>query len=261
MKLRVLRGKKLDVKNIDIQLDKSVEIFASPYELAENFAEELISTITESAKKKKHFSLALSGGSTPELLFSVLGDNYSKYALWEFVHFFWGDERCVSPDHPESNYGMTLRKLFEKIEIPFANIHRIKGEDDPEKEAFRYSEEISDYTGKRDGLPLFDQIILGLGEDGHTASIFPGQIKSFNSDKICEVAVHPVTLQKRITLTGRVINNADSVAFLVTGKKKAGIIEKIFKKSPLALNYPAYHVIPVYGVLRWFIDEDAGRLL
>ena len=242
-------------------MDKSVKIFPTPYELAEKFAKELVNMITESAKKKKSFSVALSGGSSPELLFSVLGDHFSNSAPWEYVHFFWGDERCVSPDNAESNYGMTSRKLLEKINIPSSNIHRIKGEDDPEKEASRYSEEISDYTGKRDGLPLFDLIILGLGEDGHTASIFPGHKELLNSDKICEVAVHPVTLQKRITLTGRVINNADSVTFLVTGKKKADIVEKIIKKNASALNFPASYIVPVYGVLRWFIDEDAGRLL
>ena len=86
-------------------------------------------------RKKKPFSVALSGGSTPELLFSLLGDHFSNSATWEYVHFFWGDERCVPPDNPESNYGMTRRKLFEKIEIPTSNIHRIKGEEDPENEA------------------------------------------------------------------------------------------------------------------------------
>ncbi|MBE3084851.1 MAG: 6-phosphogluconolactonase [Bacteroidetes bacterium] len=236
-------------------------MFATPYELAEKFADGLISMIIESAKEKKFFSVALSGGSTPELLFSLLGDHFSKSVPWEFVLFFWGDERCVSPDNPESNYGMTRRKLLEKINIPSSNIHRIRGEDDPEKEASRYSEEISDYTGKRNGLPLFNLVILGLGEDGHTASIFPENKELLNSDKICEVAVHPLTLQKRITLTGRVINNADSVNFLVTGAKKADIVEKIIKKNPIALNFPASFIVPVYGELRWLIDKEAGRLL
>jgi 6-phosphogluconolactonase len=242
-------------------LDKSIQIFPTAEILARKFAEELINRIIESAKKKKTLTVALSGGSTPELLFSELGDHYSNSAPWEYVHFFWGDERCVLPGNQESNYGMTRRTLLEKIDIPLSNIHRIMGEADPQKEALRYSEEISDYTSKRDGLPLFDLIILGLGEDGHTASIFPGQKESFNSDKICEVSVHPVTGQKRITLTGRVINNADSVTFLVTGKKKVGIVEKIIKKRASARNFPAYYIVPVYGVIRWLLDEDAGRLL
>jgi len=242
-------------------LDKKVKIFPSPYELAEKFAEDLVIMINESAKKRKHLSVALSGGSTPELLFSILSGQFSDSALWEFVHFFWGDERCVPPEDPESNYGMTRRKLIEKINIPSANIHRIMGESDPEKEALRYSLEISEMTGNRDGLPLFDIVILGLGEDGHTASIFPGFEELFHSDKICEVAVHPTNGQKRITITGRVINNADLVTFLVSGKKKAGIVEKIIKKNRADLVFPASYVVPLNGDLRWYLDEDAARLL
>jgi len=242
-------------------LDKSIKIFSSPYELAEKFAEELVRMINESAKKGTLFTIALSGGTTPELLFSLLGDHFSKSAPWEYAHFFWGDERCVPPDDQESNYGMTQRKLFKKIDIPPANIHRIMGEEDPEKEASRYSREIAMNTSKRDGIPIFDMIILGLGEDGHTASIFPGHPELFHSEKICEVAAHPVTLQRRITISGNVINNADSVVFLVTGKKKADIVGKIIKKKELSLNFPASYIVPVYGVLSWYIDEDAGMLL
>lgn len=242
-------------------MDKAIKIFSSPYELAEKFAEDFIGLIIESTKNKNQFSVALSGGSTPELLFSVLGDNFSKSAPWEFVHFFWGDERCVSSGNSESNYGMTSRKFLEKIDIPNSNIHRIIGENNPEKEASRYSKEIIKYTKNRCGLPLFDLIILGLGEDGHIASIFPEQLELFNSDKICEVAIHPETLQKRITITGNIINNADSVAFLVNGKKKAGIVEKIIRKSELVLNFPAFYVVPAYGVLSWYLDKDAGSLL
>ena len=242
-------------------MDESLKIFPTPDKLAEKFAEEMVSIITRSVKQKKLFSVALSGGSTPELLYSVLGEHYPKLEIWEFVHFFWGDERCVPPDDPESNYGMARHRLFEKIIILSSNIHRIKGENDPYREAQRYSEEISEYVRKKNDLPSFDLIILGLGEDGHTASIFPGNKDLFFSEKICEVALHPVTQQKRITLTGKVINNADFVAFLVTGNKKAEIVEKILKKNSLAINYPASYIDPVHGVVKWFIDKEAGRLL
>jgi 6-phosphogluconolactonase len=242
-------------------LDNLIKIFPTPFELAERFAEELVNMIKEATKSKKNFSVALSGGSTPELLFSVLGDHFSNSVSWEFVHFFWGDERCVSPEDPESNYGMTRRKLLGKIDIPSANIHRIKGEENPEKEASRYSVEISDCTAKRNGMPVFDLIILGLGEDGHYASIFPGNNELLNSVKICEVAVHPVTLQKRITLTGRVINNADFVTFLVTGKYKADIVAKVINKSISSIDFPSSAVVPEYGLLTWFLDKDAASLL
>jgi len=240
---------------------KNVKIFPSPYDLAEKFAEEMVNMIAESAQKQKQFTIALSGGSTPELLFTLLSEKFAESVPWQYVHVFWGDERCVAPDNAESNFGMTMKKLLGKIEIPFMNIHRIKGEDDPENEALRYSDEILIHTMNRNGLPLFDLIMLGLGEDGHTASIFPGHLELLNSDKICETASHPVTHQKRITLTGKVINNADAVTFLVTGKKKESIVEKMFKKDPTALNYPASYIVPVYGRLTWYIDKEAGRLL
>jgi 6-phosphogluconolactonase len=242
-------------------LNKTVKIFPSPYELALKFAEELALMIKVSAEAKKPFTIALSGGSTPEVLFALLGDKYAKSIPWEYIHFFWGDERCVAPDASESNFGMTSSTLLSKIEIPLMNIHRVRGEDDPEMEATRYSEEILHFIRKRDGLPVFDLILLGLGDDGHTASIFPGHLNLFDSDKICSTAFHPVTHQKRITITGRVINNADNVTFLVTGKKKEDIVEKIFRNKPEALNYPAYYIVPVYGSLNWLLDENAGRLI
>ena len=244
-----------------IKLKKSVKIFPTPYELAEKFAEEMVNAVIERSGVKKPITVALSGGSTPELLFSVLGDHFSNSAPWEYVHFFWSDERCVPADHPDSNYRTAYAKFLSKINIPSSNIHRIKGENDPEKEALRYSCEISEFTVERDGLPVFDIIILGLGEDGHTASIFPGNEELLNSEKICDTAIHPITLQKRITFTLRLINNADSVIFLVTGKNKADIIEKIIKKMPAAHGFPALYIDPVYGELRWFIDIEAGRLL
>jgi len=246
---------------VNCKMDGIVKIFSSPLELVEKFAEEMVKMINESANKRKPFSIALSGGSTPELLFTVLSNNYSESVPWNYVHMFWGDERCVSPDNTASNFGMTFRSLLSKIVIPAINIHRIRGEDDAQKEASRYSEEISLFTRKRDGMPLFDLVLLGLGEDGHTASIFPGHLELLDSDRICDVAFHPESQQKRITLTGRIINNADSVAFLVTGWNKNKIVEKILKKSQSALYYPAYFIVPVYGRLAWFIDQEAGSLL
>ena len=242
-------------------MKKSVEIYSTPYELAEELAKELVSMINRSAKMEKQFSLALSGGSTPELLFSLLGKQYANSVQWNFVHFFWGDERCVPPDDPESNFRMVRENLFDKISISPSNIHRIKGENDPDTEAVVYSDDISEHMVKRDGLPVFDCIILGLGDDGHTASIFPENIELLNSAKICEVSIHPLTHQKRITLTGNVINNAESVIFLVAGKKKAVIVKSIINSSPSSVDFPASHIAPVYGKLKWMTDKNAAALL
>lgn len=238
-----------------------LKIFPTPFDLAEKFAEEMIRLIRESADSGKKFTIALSGGSTPELLFSLLGEQYARAVSWKNVHLFWGDERCVAPDSPESNFGMTKRKLIDKIEIPASNIHRIKGEEDPAIEAVRYSDEILSITQRRSALPLFDLVILGLGDDGHTASIFPGNLDLLNSEKICDVATHPVSNQKRITITGRIINNASRVVFLVTGKKKADIVEKIINNRAEALPFPASHIAPAEGLLTWYVDKESASLL
>jgi 6-phosphogluconolactonase len=257
--LNEIRVKKTVNQFINNKLNKIVRIFHTPVELAEEFAGELEQMINESVKSDKSFTISLSGGSTPEILFKLLSEKYAGSVDWKYVHFFWGDERCVPADSSESNFGMTKRTLLDKIDIPAGNIHRIIGEAEPENEAVRYSEEIILNTEERNGFPVFDLFILGLGEDGHTASIFPGHLEYLESDKICIVASHPVTRQKRISITGRVINNAERVVFLVTGNKKQIIVEKMFKKDPVSLNYPAAHIVPVYGDLSWFLDNEAAK--
>ncbi len=236
-------------------------IFPTPSELAEAFAEELAGRINNAGKSGLSFTLAVSGGSTPRLLFSVLAEKYCSSVNWGNVKFFWVDERCVSPFDPESNFGMTKSILLDKIKIPGSNIHRIKGEDDPVKEAERYAQEILLHVRSEDQLPAFNQVILGVGDDGHTASIFPGNLDLLRSEKICEASVHPLTGQYRITLTGKVINNADFVSFLATGQNKTRIIEDIYKKKAQYMNYPASFIVPTHGVVTWYIDEKAGELI
>ncbi len=239
----------------------AIKIFPTPTDLAETFAGELAELIQEVEKEQHNLTVCLSGGTTPELLFTCMGNHYADRLSWSSVHLFWGDERCVSPVDPESNYGMTKRCLLDKIDIPPENIHRIRGEDDPEKEAHRYSAEISQFTPQKDGLPLFDLIILGIGEDGHTASLFPDQRGLMTSDRICEVARHPDTGQRRITITGKTINNASAVVFMVTGPGKADVVDKIINKKPGFENFPASGIVPRFGSAKWLLDQGAGRLL
>jgi 6-phosphogluconolactonase len=241
--------------------ESGIRIFASPNELAEKSAEVLADLIKGRISSGGTVSIALSGGSTPAVLYSVLGDHYAGAVDWRKVHFFWGDERCVAPDSPDSNYGMVYNKLLKKIPVPESNIHRVFGENTPEVEAVRYSSEVARYTRQRHGLPCFDIVILGVGEDGHTASIFPSCSHLFHSERICEVALHPETAQKRITLTGRVLNNADFVAFLVTGIKKAEILRKIIRQEAGSESFPASWIIPSHGRKLWFLDKDAASLL
>ena len=165
---------------------------------------------------------------------------------WQKVQIFWGDERCVPPEDEESNYGITKNLLLDKITIPKENIHRIKGADIPENEARRYASEIKTFVPVEGGLPRFDIILLGLGEDGHTASLFPRKELSAIAQNICGVAVKPHPAgsegQKRISLTKDTICNAEKIFFLVTGNKKAKILSEIINDAPVSENYPASEI-------------------
>jgi 6-phosphogluconolactonase len=247
--------------NFNSNMSNDFVIYPSPTMLAETFAKELVSIIKKTVSIKGNYTLALSGGNTPQLLFSVLAEIYSDSINWSLVHFFWVDERCVPPDDPESNFGNARRILLDKINIPYTSVHRIRGEDDPEKEAERYSAEILNFMEPEGDWPVFDHIVLGMGDDGHTASIFPDNRNLLNSREICAVSKHPQTNQERVTITGRVINNAANVTFLVTGDNKSLIINEIFRKHINATNYPAAYIIPYRGKIRWLLDKNAASLL
>lgn len=242
-------------------MDNTIKIFPTPLALAESLALDLVNQINNTSTERLPFTIALSGGNTPKLLFSVLGDKFASSVNWYNVHLFWVDERCVTPDDPESNFGMTKKALLNRIDLPERNVHRIKGEDNPEKEAESYSGEIAKHTARRNGLPFFDVMLLGLGEDGHTASLFPGNEKLFLTDKICTSAVHPSTGQVRITITGKVINNAANIIFIVTGKNKAGIVNNIIGQRDNKKQFPASFVKPSDGRVFWYLDEAAGSLI
>ncbi len=233
-----------------------VKIFLKPKKVARKVAREINKLIKESNRKR--FDIALSGGSTPKKLFRALVKKHHDTIPWERVHFWWGDERCVSPESEESNYRLALEILLQKIPIPSKNIHRIHGENTPEAEAIRYSDELMMQLQNTDNIPVFDLILLGIGEDGHTASIFPGRLDLFQSNNFCAVATHPETGQQRITLTGKVINNAKNVFFMVTGENKAIRVSEIMNNEEAAKKHPAWHVDPVHGSLTWFIDEPAA---
>ena len=225
-------------------------------EVALNFSRYLAILIAN----REEVHIALSGGSTPKIVFDELAANFQSDIDWSGVHLYWGDERCVEPTDEQSNYKMTDEHLISKISIPEENIHRIKGENEPEYEAKRYEEFLKESLPKVNSIPQFDLVILGMGDDGHTASIFPHEIELWGSDKYCEVAVHPDSGQKRVSLTGRIINNADTVAFLVTGKSKTEKFKEIKNQSGDYKNYPASLVNPSSGRLLWFLDEVAAGI-
>lgn len=235
-----------------------IHIAATNPAVAESFAKWLV----EWLKGRTFTTIALSGGSTPKLLFSLLAQLYNHDIDWSGIHLFWGDERCVPPNHGESNFGMTKTLLLDHINIPAANVHRVRGEDEPTTEAIRYGAEISAVVPSKNGLPAFDLIILGMGEDGHTASIFPHQMELLEDTNICGVAIHPESGQKRVTLNGPVINNAHQIVFLVTGNGKAEKVKTILNKEEGYLAYPAAHIsVQDEATPSWFLDKAAASLL
>ncbi len=240
--------------------DKNVmelKIAKTKQEVAMQFSKYL----AELTAGKEEFHMALSGGSTPKIVFDVLATEFLDEIDWSNVHLYWGDERCVAPDDEQSNYKMTLDHLISKIAIPKENIHRIKGENDPEYEAKRYASLLDKQLPKLKGIAQFDLVILGMGDDGHTASIFPHEIALWHSKKYCEVAEHPESGQQRVSLTGEIINNAQVVSFLVTGAGKAEKFLRIKNRESSYKDYPASLVQPISGKLLWFLDEAAVGII
>ncbi|MBI9071512.1 MAG: 6-phosphogluconolactonase [Melioribacteraceae bacterium] len=240
-------------------MEPKINIYNDAFKTAEEFTKYFIKLINSITEKNDTAAVLLSGGSTPKLFFQILSDNKDKIKRWQNIHFYWGDERCVAPDDSDSNYLMTKENLFDNIQIPDANIHRIKGENEPGGESIRYSEEIKTNIRSVNNLPQFDITILGLGTDGHTASIFPDKMELLTSENICEVAVHPESGQKRITVTGKILNNSEHILFLATGQNKAEKIASILNKKGNYKSFPVSYIFPISNNLTYFIDKSAAK--
>lgn len=206
-------------------------------------------------------TLAVSGGSTPQALFQEIVLQHKGQIDWKRIKIFWSDERCVHPDANDSNYKMAREHLLDKVPVPEENIFRIHGENDPGHEAGRYSRVVRQQVQKKNNNYTFDLVMLGLGTDGHTASIFPGNEKLFESNKFFVVAEHPDTGQQRISMTGKLINHACDIVFLVTGAKKAAILRNVIDEGEKQLLYPASFVQPENGKVTWLVDSEAAKYL
>jgi 6-phosphogluconolactonase len=204
--------------------------------------------------------VALSGGSTPKSLYALLvSERYRDRLDWSRVHLFWGDERCVPPDHPESNFRMVHEALLNKIRIAPQNIHRMAGEKEPGTAAADYENELRKFFGSVSvGSPRFNLILLGLGEDGHTASLFPGSA-ALNEKKRWIATVYVERLKAyRLTLTFSVVNAAAQITFLISGASKRTIVKQLLGAGADSSNLPAAKVSPTRGKLTWLITEDAA---
>lgn len=228
--------------------------------VASAFAADFAELIQNKLAGQEKITVALSGGSTPKILFELWASEFADKIDWKRVHFFWGDERCVGPDDPESNYGSANSLFLSKVGIDSANVHRVMGESDPDEERDRYENEIYEYVEIDDeAVPQFDLILLGMGEDGHTASIFPHQMQFMTSDKVCEVAIHPETAQKRVTLSGSVLNGANKVAVLITGAGKADVLAQVVNQTGEFKSLPISHL--ECDDLTFYVDQAAAGSL
>jgi 6-phosphogluconolactonase len=240
-----------------MKLHPNIEVYQSAVELEQNAAEKFILMINKAIEERGVCFVALSGGETPRPVYRLLGTALMKDRVeWDRVHLFFTDERSVLTTDLQSNYGMINRELISHINIPPKNVHRIEGEKKPEIAAADYERELREKFNNK--IVRFDVVLLGLGEDGHTASIFPGT-EVVEEEKAFVAAVFVPRLDSwRVTLTLSSINNARNVLLLVSGKKKAGIVQQILKAPSPVNNLPATMVRPVKGKLCWMLDEDAA---
>jgi 6-phosphogluconolactonase len=238
-----------------------LEIFRALPDVVRECTHRIVSVLNEEVRQKGTASFVLSGGTTPRSVYEALGaDDARDRVEWAKVHLFWGDERCVPPSMPESNYRMAHEALIAKIGIPERNVHRIPAERSPQEAAHLYQAELKKVFSLRERqLPAFTLILLGLGEDGHTASLFP-DTSAFQEHTrlVAEVYVESFK-SSRITMTLPVINAALNVMFIVAGKGKASILREVLEGD--IPRYPASLVNPSSGLLSWFVDRDAASQL
>jgi len=229
-------------------------------ELNRKAAEQFVALADAANARRGRFAVALSGGSTPKALYALLASaEYRNRLDWSRVHLFWGDERCVPPDHPESNFRMVQESLLSKVEIPRENIHRMAGEKNPQAAAADYENELRRFFNSSHAAPRFDLINLGLGEDGHTASLFPGSAALSENQRWVTIAYVERLQAHRLTLTLPVINAAAQITFLVSGKSKRAIVKQLLGADADSSILPAAKVSPADGRLTWLITHDAAE--
>jgi 6-phosphogluconolactonase len=254
----------LDGRGFISLLDMRTEIrqFADVQALYAAAAEVFDAVAVEAVRDRAVCRVALAGGSTPKRLYALLaGDRWRGKLPWDAIEVFWGDERHVPPDHPDSNYQMAAGAMLSRVPIPAARVHRVRAEDaDPQAVAAAYEADIRAAFDMPDGVPRFDLILLGLGADGHTASLFPGTAALAERERLVVANWVSTMSAHRITLTLPVLNAARTVVFLVAGDDKATAVQAVLQGGSGAL-LPAALVQPVSGRIVWLLDAAAARLL
>ena len=240
-----------------------IRTLTTPQELFAAAAEEVVRTANEAVAQRGRFTIALAGGSTPKSLYHLLATNARTAVSWDRTFFFWGDERHVPPTDPESNYRMADEAMLSKVPVPPGNVFRVKAEKpDAAAAAEDYEQTLRKFFALEAGqFPRFDLILLGMGPDGHTASLFPGTAALQEKSRL--VVANWVEKMKthRITLTLPVLNAARCVTFLVSGTDKAPALKAVLEEDVPAEQYPAKLVKPSDGKLIWLIDRAAASAL
>ncbi len=240
----------------------TVNIYPTPTDVARAAARLFASAAVEAVAARGMAKLAISGGSTPKTMLQMLASEdepFLKTIPWDKIELFWVDERCVGPEHPESNYGMTKKAMLDGVPLPAERIHRMEGELDPEVGASKYEAEIRN-TFKLEGAetPTFDLVLLGMGPDGHTASLFPHTEALNEMARICVANHVPQKDAYRVTLTWPVICQGRTVAFLIEGAGKADVLKTVFEGPYLPETYPAQLIRPASGRLTLLLDEASS---
>ncbi len=238
-----------------------VEVFSDLEALSRAAAERLVQLARTAVTERGRFDLVLAGGSTPRRLYELLAGEYGDNIAWHQVHLFWGDERCVPPDRPQSNFKLAQETLISRVPLPAENVHRIPAELEPPREAAAAYERLLRSHWPQAAWPAFDLVLLGLGADGHTASLFPGDPVLEEQESWVRAVLAPPAyeIRQRITLTFLAINSARAIYFLVSGEVKVPALHAVLEQNGSAL--PASRVRPAEGEPRWFLDEAAAERL
>lgn len=244
------------------KVEVAVEVSAIPSDVARAAGELFVASAGAAVSARGVARIAISGGTTPKAMFALLAAEYKEKVPWGQVQLFWVDERCVPPENAESNFGMTKAAMLDKVPLPVENIHRMEGELDPEEASSRYESEIRN-TFKLEGAetPTFDLILLGLGPDGHTASLFPHTEGLNEMARICIANHVPQKDTWRLTLTWPVIVQGREVAFLIEGAEKAEMVRTVWADGYDPETYPAQLIRPASGKLTLLLDQAAAAQL
>jgi 6-phosphogluconolactonase len=237
-----------------------LHVLSGPEAVAAATADLFVDSALTALADRGTFSVSLAGGNTPRAAYALLAQEPRRSRLsWSDVHIYFGDERCVPPDDEQSNYRMAQKTFLDAVGIPATNVHRIRGEADPQEAAAEYARELTENLGGP--VPRFDLMLLGMGDDGHTASLFPGSSPEAENDALVRAVYAPSQAMWRVTLTPLVINNARTIAFGIEGHGKAESFHAVFQGTIDPVTYPSQIVRPADGRLIWYVDNDAAGML